>query len=81
MHPVSKRISTPRSRRSISRRSGPLELRVFLDRSVIEVFANGRQCLTKRIYPDPQDLDAAFYCWGGAATLRVLDVWNMTPPA
>ena len=59
----------------------PLELRVFLDRSVIEVFANGRQCLTKRIYPDPQDLDAAFYCWGGAATLRVLDVWNMTPPA
>lgn len=28
-----------------------LELRIFLDRSVLEVFANGRQCITQRIYP------------------------------
>ena len=28
-----------------------LELRVFIDRSVIEVFANGRQSLTQRVYP------------------------------
>ena len=28
-----------------------LDLRVFVDRSIVEVFANGRQCLTQRIYP------------------------------
>ena len=55
----------------------PLVLRVFLDRSVIEVFANDRQCLTKRIYPDPGSLGMAFYCWGGNASLRTLDVWEM----
>ena len=54
-----------------------LDLRIFIDRSVIEVFANGRQCLTKRIYPDPESLGTAFYCWGGKATLRSLDVWDM----
>ena len=43
--------------------TGPLELaddellrlRVFIDRSVVEVFANARQCLTKRIYPAQAD--------------------------
>ena len=32
-----------------------LELRVFIDRSVIEVFANDRQCLTVRVYPGRDD--------------------------
>ena len=32
-----------------------LELRVFIDRSVIEVFANGRQSLTQRVYPTRAD--------------------------
>ena len=31
----------------------PLELRVFVDRSVVEVFANDRHYLAKRIYPAP----------------------------
>ena len=57
----------------------PLVLRVFLDRSAIEVFANGRQCLTKRIYPDPASLGMGFYCWGAKASLRALDVWEMAP--
>jgi len=46
---------------------------------VIEVFANDRQCLTKRIYPDPGSLGMGFYCWGGHAALRTLDVWEMAP--
>ena len=44
---------------------------IFRERR-IEI-ANGRQCLTKRIYPDPESVDTAFYCWGGEATLRSLD--------
>ena len=33
----------------------PLDLRIFIDRSVIEVFANDRQCLTLRVYPERDD--------------------------
>lgn len=55
----------------------PLKLQVFLDRSIIEVFANGRLCLTKRIYPDAASLGTSFFAWEGKATLRSLDVWNM----
>ena len=33
----------------------PLELRVFVDRSVVEVFANDRHYLAKRIYPARPD--------------------------
>ena len=32
-----------------------LRLHIFLYRSVLEVFANGRQCLTQRIYPTRAD--------------------------
>lgn len=56
----------------------PLRLRVFLDRSVIEVFANERIALTDRIYPThPDSLGIAFLSEGGTAQLQSLDVWSM----
>ena len=60
-------------------RSGErLTLRVFLDRSMLEVFANGRQCITQRIYPDRSDsIGAAVLSEGGPATIRSLDVWGI----
>lgn len=33
----------------------PLELRVYVDRSIVEVYANGRAVLTARVYPARQD--------------------------
>ncbi|GAB3418052.1 hypothetical protein GCM10027435_17510 [Haloparvum alkalitolerans] len=33
----------------------PLDLRVFVDGSVVEAFVNGRRCLTGRIYPTRHD--------------------------
>ena len=33
----------------------PLQLRVFIDRSVVEVFANGKQCVAARVYPGRRD--------------------------
>jgi sucrose-6-phosphate hydrolase SacC (GH32 family) len=30
----------------------PLKLDIFLDRSVIEIFANGIQCVTQVVYPE-----------------------------
>lgn len=60
-----------------------LELRVFLDRSIVEVFANGRQCMTQRIYPSRPDSKAvrAFAQGGSGAVLESLDAWQMMPAA
>ena len=57
----------------------PLELRIFLDRSVVEVFANRRLCLTKRIYPSRSDsLGVALFARGGRAKMRSMDAWHMS---
>ncbi len=56
----------------------PLVLRVFLDRSVIEVFANERVTLTSRVYPAGADSTGiAPIARGGTAGLRELDLWQM----
>jgi beta-fructofuranosidase len=56
----------------------PLRLRVFLDHSVIEVFANDRACLTARIYPTrPDSLGVGLFAHGGAAQLRIGHAWQM----
>jgi sucrose-6-phosphate hydrolase SacC (GH32 family) len=58
----------------------PLELRVFLDKTMLEVFANGRQCLTQRIYPTrPDSQGIAFFSAGGQARFESVQAWDMTP--
>ena len=60
----------------------PLELRVFIDRSVIEVFANHRQTLTQRVYPTRADsAEVRLFAAGGAAHATVVDAWDMEPVA
>ena len=56
----------------------PLELRIFIDRSVIEVFANDRQCLTVRAYPALEaSAGVSIFARGGDARLASLDIWEM----
>jgi beta-fructofuranosidase len=56
----------------------PLRLRIFLDRSIVEVFANERVALTERIYPTrPDSLGLTAFAAGGRAALRRLDCWQM----
>jgi beta-fructofuranosidase len=57
----------------------PLTVRVFVDRSVIEVFAHGRLCKTIRTYHRPGDnLDQLrLIARGAPATVESLDVWQM----
>ena len=58
----------------------PLKLRIFLDRSMLEVFANSRQCVTQRIYPTRSDsMGVALFSRGGSATVRKLEAWKMCP--
>lgn len=56
----------------------PFKLRVFLDRSIVEVFVNGRQCLALRVYPSRVDsLGVSLRAQGQPAELRSLDAWKM----
>jgi beta-fructofuranosidase len=70
--------SRPPERAVVSREGGPLKLRVFIDRSVVEVFANGRQYLAIRVYPGRQDsLGVALRAQSSDAILTSLDAWQM----
>jgi beta-fructofuranosidase len=56
----------------------PLKLRVFVDRSVVEVFGNGKQCVAMRVYPDREDsVGVSLYARGRDAVLASLDAWQM----
>ena len=56
----------------------PLRLRIFVDRSIIEVFANDRQCLTLRAYPSrPDSSGVSLFARGGDARLAEMRVWQM----
>ena len=55
-----------------------LHLRIFIDRSIVEVFANGRQSLTLRAYPERDDsIGVSLFSRGSAATLESLRAWQM----
>jgi beta-fructofuranosidase len=55
-----------------------LRLHLFLDRSVVECFANGHTVLTSRIYPSRPDSQKLYLvARGGATHLKSLDVWEM----
>jgi beta-fructofuranosidase len=56
----------------------PLRLHIFLDRSVLEVFANERVSITTRIYPTRTDsVGVALVAERHDAQLASLDVWQL----
>jgi sucrose-6-phosphate hydrolase SacC (GH32 family) len=68
--------------------SGPLELkhgellrlRVYIDASVIETFANGTASLTDRVYPSNEaSLGMGLFAEGGTAHLRSITLWELAP--
>jgi len=55
-----------------------LTLRVFIDRSVVEVFVNGKQCVAVRVYPGLQDsVGVSLRSQGRDSLLKSLDAWQM----
>lgn len=55
-----------------------LRLRVFIDRSIVEVFANGRQCLTQRLWPTRADaLGVSLFSRGGKTIVKSIEAWEM----
>ena len=57
-----------------------LKLRVFIDRSIVEVFANdGRLALSRCIYPSIGSTRIKLYASGGGALASTVTVWDIMP--
>lgn len=55
-----------------------VKLRIFIDRSIVEVFANGRQCVAERVYPGRTDsTGVSVRAKGAEAKLLKLNAWQM----
>ena len=53
-------------------------MRVFIDRSVVEVFVNGKQCAAVRVYPSREDsIRVSLRSQGRDAELKSIDAWQM----
>jgi beta-fructofuranosidase len=56
----------------------PAEVRVFIDRSVIEVFVAGRQVVAVRVFPSREDSDGVSILSVGAdSVLQSFDAWQV----
>ena len=57
-----------------------LKLRIFVDKSVVEVFANDRQAVMRRIYPTRADsLGVSLFSGGAGTKVPRLEAWDMMP--
>ena len=55
-----------------------LTLHIFLDRSILEVFANGRQCITQRVYPTRSDsVTVRAFARDGGARFSGIRAWEL----
>jgi beta-fructofuranosidase len=55
-----------------------LSLRMFIDRSSVEVFVNeGEACLSSRIYPQPGQRDIVLFANSGTAVLKEAGYWSL----
>lgn len=57
----------------------PLTLRVFVDRSVVEVYANERQAICRRVYPTLGGRGVALLAEGGTARAEGVRAWRLSP--
>jgi len=57
---------------------GGVMLSVFVDRSSVEVLADGGVIsITDRVFPDPSSRGVAVYAVGGKAKVRTLLAWKL----
>ncbi len=57
-----------------------LKLRLFFDKSVMELFiGDGRQTVTRVVYPESGNLRVEAFAAGGTATIKRLDAWALKP--
>jgi beta-fructofuranosidase len=56
----------------------PLQLRIFVDHSIIELFVNNRLCLVARVYPTRADSQGVrFFSRQGHTEISNINIWKM----
>jgi len=61
-------------------RDGVVTLRIFVDQSSVEVFANGgRRSITDLIFPDPSSTGLSLFSEGGSVELASATVYRLAP--
>ena len=59
-------------------RNGRVHLRIIVDRSSVEVFANdGRIAITDQVFPDAESDKIQVFSTGGRAQLDQLEIWQL----
>ena len=57
-----------------------LDLQIFIDKSIVEVFANGRQCVTQRVYPILENSQRVeVFSEKGGAMVESITTWDIAP--
>ena len=56
----------------------PQNVCIFVDKSVVEIFVNGKQCVAVPVYPERSDsVGISLRAQGKDAVLKGLDIWQM----
>ena len=75
---LTSRGGTPRLSRDHADR--PIQLRIIIDATSVEVFADGgRAVLTDQIFPKSDSRGVSLFANGGEARLRSLEAWELRP--
>ncbi len=56
-----------------------VELRIFVDRYLVEVFANDRQAILAAYFPPAEQLGVDAFTVGAPTTLGRVDIWPLRP--
>ena len=55
-----------------------LDLRIFIDQCIVEVFANNRQVLVQNVYPTLRtSTGVSLFSKGGSAEVTRIEAWDM----
>jgi beta-fructofuranosidase len=57
----------------------PLILNIFIDKSIIEVFANDKQAIARMVYPTLNGKGISLFCEGGDVRVPILKAWELVP--
>jgi len=56
-----------------------LALRIFIDKSIVEVYANDKQAIARTIYPTLNGRGVSLFTNGGAIQVKSLRAWELSP--
>ena len=57
----------------------PLILRIFVDKSIVEVFANDRQAIARMVYPTLGGKGISLFSKGGNMEVKSVKMWELSP--